>query len=208
MRASATVVAGLVLAIGCGGGGAEQRDTGAAEEGYEAGTTADSLGAGLSGSGTTGAQANTSGDVRGEMGGSRPLDAAAIVTALSDIHRSEIRDARLALKRTESAAVGEFARMVEGDHAAALRALEQHAASHDPASAPGEASAPELVGTRGTAFDAAYLAREVRVHEEAIRMLEERFLPAADDAALRALIEDLLPTLHRHLTTARRLQGR
>lgn len=208
MRARATVLAGLGLAIGCGGGGAEQRDTGVAEDAYETGTTADSLGAGLSGTGTTGAQANTSGDVRGEMGGTRPLDAPAIVTALADVNRSAIRDARLALKHTGSDAIREFARMVERDHAAALRAVEQHVASHDPAPVPDQATVPELAGKQGAELDTAYLARAVRVHEEAIRSLEERFLPAADDAALRALIEDMLPTLHRHLASARRLQAR
>lgn len=206
MLARATIAAGLVLAIGCGGGGVEQRDTGAAADGYEPATTADSLGAGLSGTGTTGSQSNTSGDTRGEIGATEPLDVPAIVTTLADINRAEIRDARVAARQAESAAVREFARMLEGEHAAALRALEQYAAFLGQEQE--EAPAAELEGKRGAAFDAAWLDREVRVHEEAITALEERFLPAADDAALRALIEGMLPTLHRHLASARRLQTR
>ncbi len=59
----------------------------------------------------------------------------------------------------------------------------------------------------GREFDSAYVANEVRYHEEVLTAIDKVFLPSAQRAALREYVTNLRPVISTHLTHAERVQA-
>jgi putative membrane protein len=70
------------------------------------------------------------------------------------------------------------------------------------------ASLERLKGLKGTEFDVAFIAREIEHHTKMIDAVENKFLPAAQNAELKALLTELQPSLQSHLDQARALEKR
>jgi putative membrane protein len=70
------------------------------------------------------------------------------------------------------------------------------------------ASLEKLQGMKGTEFDVAFIAREIEHHSKMIDAVESKFLPAAQNAELKALLTELKPSLQSHLDQARALEKR
>ena len=63
-----------------------------------------------------------------------------------------------------------------------------------------------LSGPESVAVNAAYLAEQVRAHENALRLLKSQII-SGEDAELTAFAQELLPTVESHLRMAYQLTG-
>jgi putative membrane protein len=127
----------------------------------------------------------------------------------------EVRDAQLAQRLAQRAGVRELAQALERDHSASLKTVqalqertggEAGVADQKAALEPSPDKNADLAGKTGAAFDEAFLDRQERLHQENIVNFENQYLAAAQDAELRTLIQQTLPTLRQHLSMIERLQ--
>lgn len=219
MKRMLTTAAMLAMIAACNPDGAGDRETGAVDGDYQtrAGGPLDSTAAGTSGVGTTGAAANGSGDTRAAAVGAGALNDAAILSRIALSNQMEVQEAQLAQRQARSADVKELAQALERDHSASLdrvRGMQQTTGGEADAASRKEPlqESPDknadLAGTTGVEFDRAFLERQKKLHEENISNFEGQYLSAAQDAELRTLIQQTLPTLRQHLSMIERLQAR
>ena len=60
----------------------------------------------------------------------------------------------------------------------------------------------------GADFDRAYMEREVAFHQQVLDALDQTLIPGAQNAELKALLEQTRPAIAGHLEMARTLQGK
>lgn len=120
----------------------------------------------------------------------------------------DIEAAKLALTKTETKAVTEFAQSMQKDHEAvneqALALVkklnvtpEDNATSQALAKAAEEKRA-ELAKLHGAAFDKAYIDNEVAYHKQVNAALETLLIPSAQNAELKGLLETGLKLFQGH----------
>jgi putative membrane protein len=63
-----------------------------------------------------------------------------------------------------------------------------------------------LQGKTGAEFDRAYMEREVAFHQQVLDALDQTLIPGAQNAELKALLEQTRPAIAGHLEMARALQ--
>ena len=218
MKRMLLAAAMLASIAACNPDGAGDRDTGAVDGDFQtrAGGPMDSAAAtGTSGVGTTGAAANGSGDTRAAAGETGALNDAGILSRIAVSNQMEVQEAQLAQRQAQSAGVKELARTLERDHSASLEKIKgMQARAGGEADAANRAAAVEdspdnnadLAGKTGADFDKAFLDRQQKLHEENIRNFENQYLSAAQDAEVRTLVQQTLPTLRQHLSMIERLQ--
>ncbi len=71
----------------------------------------------------------------------------------------------------------------------------------------GEQSRNNLQGQSGAAFDRAYIAHEVTYHQAVLDAINNTLIPNAQNAELKALLQQTAPAVQAHLEHARKLQG-
>lgn len=123
---------------------------------------------------------------------------------------AEIEGSELALEKTESADVREFAQMMIKDHTEMMKeatALAQKKGMTPP-DGPSMMQTTEITGLKaltGGAFDAMYVNRiGVASHEATVEMFEEAS-QQAEDPEVKAMATKTLPKLREHLEMARAL---
>ena len=67
--------------------------------------------------------------------------------------------------------------------------------------------AASLNKLKGTEFDVAFVAREIDHHTKMLDAVENKFLPAAQNPELKALLVQVRPVFVRHLAHAKRVQS-
>jgi putative membrane protein len=123
---------------------------------------------------------------------------------------AEVALSRLALQKSSSADVKQFAQMMIKDHSRAGSTLKT-IASQDGVRLPTaptpeqQAVAKELRGKSGGAFDTAYAAQMVKDHQKAVELFKQASDDAQLDKNLRTFAEKTLPTLQHHLQEAQKL---
>jgi putative membrane protein len=70
----------------------------------------------------------------------------------------------------------------------------------------GEQSAAQLSGLSGAAFDRAYIDHEVEYHQTVLDALDQTLIPNAQNAELKALLQQTRPAVSAHLDMAKNLQ--
>jgi len=139
---------------------------------------------------------------------------AAIVVAAND---ADIHAGELARERATNAEVKAFAERMITDHTGvnqAATALVQRLGV-TPESNPtsqkltqdGEQGRTALQAQTGAAFDRAYVDGEVAYHQALLDAIDQTLIPGAQNAELRALLEQTRPAVAAHLDHARQLQG-
>lgn len=129
----------------------------------------------------------------------------------------DVETARLAEPRTTTPQVREFAQTMITDHtavneqAAALAQRlgvtpEENEVSRS-LLADAAAAGSRLESLNGDAFDRAYVDHEVTYHQTVLDALDQTLIPAASNAELRALLEQVRPAIAAHLDHARSLQS-
>jgi putative membrane protein len=129
----------------------------------------------------------------------------------------DVELARFALSRTRSEGVREFAATMIRDHSAvnaqaAALAGRLHLTPSDNAVSQslvkGAAEARAALETpNGTAFDRAYIDREVAYHQAVLDALDGLLIPATSNAELKALLTGVRPAIAAHLEHARQIRG-
>jgi putative membrane protein len=138
---------------------------------------------------------------------------AAIVVAANDV---DIAAGELARTRGTDLRVKEFAQRMITDHSGVNKAAtdlvtklgvtpEPNATSQK-LTADGEASRTALQGQSGAAFDKAYVDQEVAYHQAVLDAIDQTLIPSAQNAELKALLEQTRPAVAAHLDHARQLQ--
>jgi putative membrane protein len=139
---------------------------------------------------------------------------AAIVVAANDV---DIRAGELARERSTNAGVKAFAERMITDHTGVNKAAtdlvtrlgvtpEPNATSQK-LTADGEQARTALQGQTGAAFDRAYVDGEVAYHQAVLDAIDQTLIPNAQNAELKALLEQTRPAVAAHLDHARQLQG-
>jgi putative membrane protein len=139
---------------------------------------------------------------------------AAIVVAANDV---DIAAGRLAQERGSNAQVKEFAQRMVTDHTGVnkaatdlvtrLNVTPEGNATSQKLSSDGEASRTRLQGLSGAEFDRAYVDQEVAYHQAVLDAIDQTLIPSAQNAELKALLEQTRPAVAAHLQHAQQIQG-
>ncbi|WP_223590772.1 DUF4142 domain-containing protein [Pseudomonas sp. A-R-19] len=129
---------------------------------------------------------------------------------------AEVEASRMALEKSASADVKEFANMMITDHSKANDELAALAKKYDievPDSTTLTKQAKEkILDMRDESFDAAYADNQVKAHEEAIELFKKEANTVTDDRVkgateLKGFAQKMLPALEKHLGMAKTLQA-
>jgi len=139
-----------------------------------------------------------------------------IATVALTAHQIDIDRGKLALKHTKSDEVKQFAEQMVHDHQAGIdeamalakRLGVKPTQSDTTKSLKAEATktAKRLNKEKGAAFDKDYIDTEVAYHEAVISAVRDTFVPGAQNAQLKTLLETAIPTLEGHLQHAKMVQ--
>ncbi|WP_445178535.1 DUF4142 domain-containing protein [Pseudomonas sp. McL0111] len=130
---------------------------------------------------------------------------------------AEIETSRLALEKSSSADIKEFANMMITDHGKANDELATIAKANDikvPDTTTLVKQAKEkILDMRDESFDAAYANNQVKAHEETIELFKKEANTVTDDKTkgateLKAFAQKMLPALEKHLAGAKELQAK
>jgi len=125
---------------------------------------------------------------------------------------AEVTTAQLAQQRSASAQVRKFADRMIADHTQVNSELQQIVEQEDitlPTQPVGKDAAAEarLRSLNGAAFDRAYVDNEVAYHQAVISVVDTMLIPAAQNAELKTLLQQVLPALVAHLEHAKEVQS-
>lgn len=123
---------------------------------------------------------------------------------------AEIETSRLAIQKTTSTDINSFAVEMIKDHTDANRDLKAIAAHHNLPMAPeaeilDRARKLMLQVQEGESFDIAYVANQIKAHEDAIQLFKDEAEYSASPE-LKAFAIQTLPKLQMHLDMARKLE--
>jgi len=143
-----------------------------------------------------------------------PQIAHIVVTA----NQLDIDAGNLALKKTESAEVKEFANRMVTDHTGVNKQatdlvgkLKVVPTDNDTSKAltkDAAANMKQLNMMKGNAFDKEYIDHEVRYHKLVLKTIDDSLIPNAQNAELKDLITKVRPAIAAHLDHAIKLQNK
>jgi putative membrane protein len=143
-------------------------------------------------------------DHHGDTGHAGKLSAQdhTFVDQAAQANHAEIALARLALQKSQSSDVKEFAQMIIDDHTKAGDQLQSITSKEDVAlpqklSAKDQAEYDRLTKLSGAAFDEEYLKSQKKMHDQAIGLFQKE-ARSGEQPQLKSFAEDTLPTLHKH----------
>jgi putative membrane protein len=139
-----------------------------------------------------------------------------IAAFLSAANKAEI-DASELVKKSKNAEVKKFAAMLIKDHKAADKkasgvlvkaGVQPDETGEDVQTLKSKAQAAidQLKTLKGAELDKAWVDAQVTMHEDVIAALDQKILPAAQNADLKAFITEIRPKLQAHLDHAKALQ--
>ncbi|HEY2379538.1 MAG TPA: DUF4142 domain-containing protein [Terriglobia bacterium] len=131
-------------------------------------------------------------------------------TAQADL--CDIAAARLALQKSETSDVRDYANMIQNDHTTALEDLsdlmkDKNVPEPETTSADALKDLNRMSGLSGAEFDREFINMMVADHQKAAEMFRDQ-IGIAQDADLKKYAEDRLPKLEMHLDKAQSLQSK
>lgn len=141
-----------------------------------------------------------------------------IAKVLVTINQGEVDAAKIAKDKAQNAEVKAFAKMMIDDHKKneaetkkLIKSLKSDTKDNDIAKSI-ETNAhnanDELKKADKTAFDKAYLAQQITMHEQALDKLTNMLIPGAKDAAFKAHLEKTRGAVQSHLEHAKTLNSK
>ncbi|WP_309084290.1 DUF4142 domain-containing protein [Chelativorans sp.] len=130
----------------------------------------------------------------------------ATMAAMTDL--LEIESSRIALEKSQSEEVRQFAQHMIDDHTATSQALTQAAQADGVTNVPQaltgqhQQMVTQLQGLPAEQFDAAYIQMQVGAHQQAVALFQSY---SQQEGALGDFAETTLPKLQEHLTHAQQL---
>jgi len=133
---------------------------------------------------------------------SNSIDSAAGAAAASKARNAQVRDFAQQMVRDHGAVNKQAAALAQKlNHTPAdndvSRQLQQGA----------ERARSDLNAKTGAEFDRAYIEHEVQYHQSVLDALDKTLIPGAQNAELKALLQQVRPNVAAHLERARSIQG-
>ena len=146
------------------------------------------------------------------------MNDAQIAAFLSAANKAEIDSSEL-VKKSKNAEVKKLAAMIIKDHKAAdkkaaavlVKAGVQPDETGDDVQALRAKTQPvidQLKSLKGAELDKAYVDAQVTMHQDVIDAVDQKILPAAQNAELKAFVSEIRPKLQAHLDQAKALQAK
>jgi putative membrane protein len=138
--------------------------------------------------------------------------ASTFVPTAASANLFEIESSQLALQRSQSPKVKDFAQRMVTDHNLAASKMKAALSEARIPAPPEKLDAKDqkvydnLKAAKGAAFDKAYIEAQYNAHREAVSLFGS-FAKNGDNARLKALAADLLPTLQGHLDHVSKLRS-
>ena len=141
-----------------------------------------------------------------------------IVSIATTANDGEVQLAKLALTKAKHAKVKQFATHMQMDHMAALK-KEQAMIASKKLSPSDNSMAMQLKSdaqstmdslktmAAGADFDKAYIDSQVKMHQQVLDLIDNKMLPAAKDADLKAELQAIRPKIAEHLKMASDIQA-
>jgi putative membrane protein len=141
-----------------------------------------------------------------------------IATIALTAHQIDVDRGKLATKKTQNDEVRQFADQMVADHSVGLKEVlalasklkvkpEESAVTRSLKSGAAQ-TADKLKKLKGAAFDKEYVDAEVAYHMAVIDAVNKVLLPNVQNAEVKQLLADTLPTLQGHLIHAQQVQTR
>ncbi|MHB8420585.1 MAG: DUF4142 domain-containing protein [Myxococcales bacterium] len=132
-----------------------------------------------------------------------------ILTQVHDINLAEIQEGKLAEQNGQSKKVKDYGKELVRDHERADKDVQKEAKKLG-VSLSGEQAADQteigkLQGLTGADFDKEFVKDEIDGHQKTITMIKDA-LPQTSNPGEKKLLNNLLPTLKKHLKTAQKLE--
>ena len=132
-------------------------------------------------------------------------------------NQNDIGFAKIAQKKTKNDEILKFAQTMAADHQSVidqavalvtkLKVTPKDNAVSRSMKADAEKTEKALKAKSGAAFDKAYIDNEVAYHKAVIGSVENTLIPQAQNAELKALLQQVVPTLKTHLEHAEMVQS-
>lgn len=180
-------------------------------------TTTDSAGGAMNSNDSSAMQNGTGGvgSANNNGGSGIATSDASIMAYLDQVNMADSAGGKLASTKGTSSAVRDFGKMMMGEHHA-LRVQGQDLAkknSINPAPAQGDTTQQHAQRTqetlnsmaKGAAWDAAYIANEVQMHQEVLNNAQAA-ANQTQNADIKALIQKAAPVVQKHLDRAQQIQ--
>jgi putative membrane protein len=134
------------------------------------------------------------------------------VFAAADYNDAEIAGIVVAANEVdiEAGRVAQTKSQNEEVKAYAHRMIAEHTDVNDISTAlrtEGAANTVKFKALGGAAFDRSYIKEEIELHEKVIDVVDNKLIPNAKNAELKALLVKVRPSLVSHLEHARKIQG-
>lgn len=129
----------------------------------------------------------------------------------------DIQTGGLAAKKAMNADVKQLGSSFEHDHKGLLKKIQDEAKklnitakkpTEAPLAAEHAAAMKKLNAATGEEFDRAWIANEVKYHTDAIEVLNDSLVPAAQNPDLKALVQSAVPAFQGHLAAAQKLAAK
>jgi putative membrane protein len=156
-------------------------------------------------------------DVETDMTGKQmpQLSDAEIVQIVLNLNAGEVASSKIALKKTSRADVRDFAKKMMDAHRMNTVETQRLAVKYNIKILPSSISrdlqtlsktiARELKQKSGNDFDKDYINHQVMMHENALKMLNEKLIPRARSVALKTHLENTREAVITHLGDARKI---
>jgi putative membrane protein len=141
-----------------------------------------------------------------------------VAKVLLTIDEGEIDDAKLAQSRSKNADVKEFAKMMRAQHETNIKNTKALAKKIDSKPEVSELSKAlkddakkahkDLKAQAKKDFDKAYIDEQVKMHQTALDTLNNKLIPTAENADLKAHLEKTSATVAQHLEHAKNVQSK
>jgi len=135
------------------------------------------------------------------------------IAAITDaVNSAEIAQAKVAQTKSKDAAVKSFAAMMITHHGEAkqkqekLKLKTEESGISTAMHADADNTLKALRASAGKDFDATYIKTQVDGHQKVLDAINDKLMPNAKDAKLKAYLEEIKPTVESHLKQAKQLQ--
>jgi len=139
---------------------------------------------------------------------------AAALVAANDI---DVQNGQLAQSKARSSAVKQFAQMMVSTHSAAKTKTTQLTGQIGISPEPNDmisqlqmqanAKRDSLRSLSGANFDRAYMDGEIAMHQQVLDLIDQQLLPNAQNADLKALVQQMRPVIAQHLDHAKTVES-
>lgn len=140
-----------------------------------------------------------------------------IMQVLANVDSGEIEQAQVALSKSTSPAVRQFAQHMVDQHTQSQQDAQQLSAEtkiipspSDPANevhTKGSNVLDKLNNADATSFDKTYIQAQVQQHQDVLKMLNEKLIPSASSPELRNTLEKTKSMVQQHIDMAKQIQA-